>query len=904
MPRLPQREGEQLLLPSFELPVEREPGEAGEDRRWTLDDFLELVDQQLSMALERTGQALPERTLTAASVAWLRRQGRAHDPLALFFWILRAARAGADPEPHHARLAAATALAYVASELRRRPEEGPWALARPETRRACRQDLLRVALRLAQGSTSCTDLLDAHAEVLADAELTPRAVVGPPALELVCTCAALSAGPDPERAGLSDQAIDALAAAGSATARVRWWLEDLGALLGPLDRVELEARRRGPALQLFAEVSSFEQRESFDELIADLPESGPLLREFLRASGLVARCAEAIEAARREVHERLVEFAEVLAEPDATQAASAPARAGLRNWLVTVDGLAARVYRVPETPASAELREPEGPWSRLLAATLDELCDRVGCGAGPGGELLPRPRLQAWGQPQWRYDPQLGVVLYPDLDGQPEELLATLAEHLATDLDEVETVLESLAPLILTHEAVLHWRDAAGLRPSAAGASLGLARTDEPDPEQAWGEAWAASRISIAYLQRHEPAVLALLRRVADHSLAAHDDLLGPDERLHLEAVLEGSWAGLWDQQAESLSSELLRGFGARSERSAVIQLAIARELLLQRLDLELELEHFVHGPRRAAVEQAANQALLAEAGSLELPAREDFEAAADRVRARAQPWVGGISAAIEQAVIELCPPVRWRRGLRAVLAEGRGNLIDLWAELADEFDMPFTDGCFRGALNYVQLCAFELVDDLQDGEASYVDARQAPLIQIALTNLAAHLQAYADIDQEDAAEASALRARCHAAQWRETQLRPRSSPSRRREPGPLDPRDSIDAATWWEIAEGLAGDQLAADFVGFLSGIVPSGRAAAIGRALGLLAHLDTDLGSGDPRLLQLGAPTICSLIDRALGEARLLADTSRVPRAIQRRHTLLLERLIAARSELSWGR
>jgi hypothetical protein len=363
--------------------------------------FVDLVEQQLVAALEGSRAGLQQRIAMAAALAWLRRpalggphsSGLEFDPLAMIHAIVRAHGGLADP--HQARLAAAALLAYAATEVTRRPDEGPWSLATGEGQRDCARGLMRMALRLAQGEPSCAELLEAHAEVLAGPQ-RPTATSHPPALELVCTCAALAvAGPQ-----VDEDSVDRFASAGAATAQIAWWVDELRLLLRPLDRAGFEARRGGPVLALFVAQSSFEQREALVELVDQLPRSSPCVHELLHHSGLVGRCAERIEAARLEVHAQLAS----VPRPAATDPC---ALAGLGEWLVSVDALAAQVPRaiaielapVPERLVASLGVEPRPSAEQAANEPPSETPPAVetrGLGYGPRTRGRSRRRVQAW----------------------------------------------------------------------------------------------------------------------------------------------------------------------------------------------------------------------------------------------------------------------------------------------------------------------------------------------------------------------------------------------------------------------------------------------------------------------------------------------------------------------------
>ncbi|MFW5878753.1 MAG: hypothetical protein ACOCVR_02950 [Myxococcota bacterium] len=247
------------------------------------------------------------------------------------------------------------------------------------------------------------------------------------------------------------------------------------------ERVEA-FRRGGEALARIAGIGD----EIRGLLAADASEPPESVRERLEEK------AEETESQRRKVHEAIVSCGAV--------------GVGQRHLLHLVDLLCSRLYQPPFLEISRPVLEPAGPWSvkvRRLAASIAEDLKPFG--------LPPLPPLLPWGNPQWAYEPNRGVVFFPDLDEQGEAILPFQAKLLGeSDLDEAGRLMDDLAPLVLAHEIFHYARHACG------------ALTDD-----FWYEEWAANRLSVAYSRKHNPVVVERLRPAMERLSAAHPEFLG-----------------------------------------------------------------------------------------------------------------------------------------------------------------------------------------------------------------------------------------------------------------------------------------------------------------------------------------------------------------------------------------
>lgn len=309
--------------------------------------------------------------------------------------------------------------------------------------------------------------------------------------------------------------------------------DDLRDVFGKNDSPDLRGSKLTYPMACFLEAAGDQQRSELERLVTELPASLDRLRELLYDSGAVAEAAEAIEANRRAIHERI--------------ASTGNEHAAHRTLLDVTDAVAQSVYVPPLLKCSAKLYTPLGTWhqavreaQRVFAARLEFL------------GLPAPPELRPWHAAQWMYVPERQTIFYPDIEQQASDILPYHAELLGiSDLDQVALVMHQQVHAVLTHEMFHFWRDASGR----------LTRDH-------WHEEWAANRLAVAYLERFDPEQLKQSLRLARATLGRFPDAL--DARA--EAVLARC----------HVCSSTSSGYGMDLERMALVGLEMVRRLALE----------------------------------------------------------------------------------------------------------------------------------------------------------------------------------------------------------------------------------------------------------------------------------------------------------------------------------
>ena len=260
--------------------------------------------------------------------------------------------------------------------------------------------------------------------------------------------------------------------------------DDLRDIFGKQSSPDLKTAKVTYPVSCYLAKASPAAVDHFEQLVARLPESLDALRSLLYESGAVEASALELERCRAAIHERVAGIGKGAAH---------------RTLLDMADGIAETVYAPPRLHATLHFWRPRGPWHDAVHRELSVFMERMqwlGCPTPP--ELRP------WHLSQWTYDADRKTIFYPDVEGQPEEVLPFQAELLGTsDISEVDRIMRRQLPAVLAHEMFHFWRDAARR----------LTRDH-------WHEEWAANRLAVAYLGRHAPEILkdslALARSVVD----------------------------------------------------------------------------------------------------------------------------------------------------------------------------------------------------------------------------------------------------------------------------------------------------------------------------------------------------------------------------------------------------
>jgi hypothetical protein len=192
---------------------------------------------------------------------------------------------------------------------------------------------------------------------------------------------------------------------------------------------------------------------------------------------------------------------------------------------------------------------------------------------------------------------------------------------------------------------------------------------------------------------------------------------------------------------------------------------------------------------------------------------------------------------AIYQEVLRLLRrhelPEQAERDVLVALEAGQPGPLALLYEAGAEAGLGREARLLRGAGIFLSFCAGNLADDVIDGDCTYYaePLRVAPYVQFALQNLAWATLARAELPAGVLAQAAGALVRATGPQALEVRTRAWTAP------------------VYWQVAEGIAGQQWAAYLQVLWAGTAFAPHAAAVGRGLGVSAHVAEDIRSRDPR-------------------------------------------------------
>ena len=478
--------------------------------------FLTAVQRRLHVAVQHPAFHITQQELLERSVGSCRLDAPANmlgEPLALLYLVARAwgreldeqaERVAAfcqlymlaadlmddvqdddlDGKPHAAMgpaLAINTAVTLLFLSLRELHES--IELERDPARKAAYLRLFgRVSLLAAAGQ---------HRDLMGrEAASTPEQVLEmhrakTSSVSLLTECGALLARCD-------DQATDAYREIGEQLVMLVQLRDDLRDIFGKQKSPDLEGAKMTHPVACYLASASPAEAARFDELVRRLPESIGELRQLLYESGAVESSAIQLERCRAAIHRRIADMAH-----------TAPAH---RTLLDIADSIAETVYAPSPLQVTRHLWEPQGAWHEAVRHELSVFMKRMdwlGC---------PQvPELRPWHNSEWVYAVDRNTLYYPDIEGQPEEVLPLHAALLGTDdLHHVASVIRSQLPALMAHEMFHFWRNATG-----------RLTTDH------WHEEWAANRLTVAYLARYAPETLQETLALARSVLAQHAGVLG-----------------------------------------------------------------------------------------------------------------------------------------------------------------------------------------------------------------------------------------------------------------------------------------------------------------------------------------------------------------------------------------
>jgi geranylgeranyl pyrophosphate synthase len=381
------------------------------------------------------------------------------------------------------------------------------------------QDLMGAA-----GAQTCTDVL-----AMQQAKTS--------SIAMVIECAALFAQCNPETTRL-------YRSIGGQLVQFMQIIGDIYDIFGKRVSPDLATQKMTYPIACFLELASPEERLQFDLLRNTLPNSLTAIRRLFYDSGAIAQVAETIERLRVGIHTDL--------------AATGNASAAHQTWLYFIDNLASGLYTIEPVEASRFIQQPENEWNQEIKQLAAQFRINMAAYHPPA-----TPDLLPWFAPEWMYVPKRQVVYYPDLEGQPEEILPEMAVAIGTeDLDLVLQRLKNHAKFVMAHELFHHWRDMSG--------NL---------TEDAWYEEWAAFRLLIAYTQTFHADELQEGLALIEQILAKHQSALSD----RAQAILESFFAPNYQPQPGAHS------YGVNLDEVGLIQLAMARRLCDEGLSLDQE---------------------------------------------------------------------------------------------------------------------------------------------------------------------------------------------------------------------------------------------------------------------------------------------------------------------------
>lgn len=360
-------------------------------------------------------------------------------------------------------------------------------------------------------------------------------------LTLICECAALYSG-------LSDAAREHYRVLGENLSLLVQVLDDVRDVYGKRRSPDLETGKLSYPLSVFLSSASSAQRERFESLKQALPASLKEIRGLLYDTGTLREVAKTMDGFRHAIHHEVAALGQ-----------AAPTH---RLLLSVIDQLVEAIYAPKPVAETAALRAPSFGFHGYVQRLARDLSQRLAAHGVP-----ETPPLVPWHLPQWMYDKSRGVIYYPDIEGLPEETLPFQAALLGEpDLGKVQQLMWRQAPAVMAHELFHHFRDKAGTMTS-----------------DMWHEELVANTLAIAYAARYEPAAVTGGVEIAERVLAR------PEHRLSAEA--ERVLAELLDP-ARPLQQG--RGYGLDLQQTALVQLAMIRELARRPEQLETALERFL----------------------------------------------------------------------------------------------------------------------------------------------------------------------------------------------------------------------------------------------------------------------------------------------------------------------
>lgn len=366
-------------------------------------------------------------------------------------------------------------------------------------------------------------------------------------LTLICECAALYSG-------VSDDERERYRRLGENLSLLVQVLDDVRDVYGKRRSPDLETNKMTYPLACFLDRASDDQRQRFDGLKQQLPESLREIRSLFYDSGALAHVARSMDEFRRGIHREIAGFGEEAATH--------------RLILFIIDQLVEAIYKPKAVAETAALRAPRFGWHGHVQRLARALGERLAPLGAP-----ETPTLVPWHLPQFMYEPKRCTIYYPDVEGLAEETLPFQAALLGEpDLQKVAELMWRQAPAVMAHELFHHYRDAVG--------QLG---------SDIWLEELVANTLAVSYCAEYEPAALAGAVEIADRVLAMPEHQLSEPALQILKDLLDPA-------RAVRPNSD----YGLDMHQTALVQLAMVRQLAQAPEPLEQCMARLL-GARRAA---------------------------------------------------------------------------------------------------------------------------------------------------------------------------------------------------------------------------------------------------------------------------------------------------------------
>ena len=463
-----------------------------------------------------------------------------------------------------------------------------------------------------------------------------------------------------------------------------------------------------------------------------------------------------------------------------------------RELLTAVDEAVAVFYRPPMLSSSASLLRGGGPWATRVRSAFERMHENLRESSPPPvPTLLPRPH------PQWLYVPLRRAIYFADLDNASDLILPFHARWLGSDPAGSRAVLETLLPVVVAHEFFHFWRHEA----------IG-------EIEESWDEEWLANVLASAYIREFEPEAHRASQAIVRQLTEADDFSLPP----RLCAVLD-------ELEQTGTTSQPFIVDGETMDDLIRAQTDLMRRLLLSPIHFHDELDRALAKPASAVIDEGLSTVF----GDLDTDRLASFRACVvDLCRATAR---------------ELCLDTWMQVPVQRVLGRGGANLLDLWAALHQEIDRDVCASMHLAAANYALFCQLNLIDDLQDGDADYVEPVKALLLIPLFDQMIRVLRQRGGFPREHEESCRTSLIRGLHAQGRELDGAIRS------------------AQDFLSVGRGIAGEQFAIYFTVFLQGTRHEASARELGLAMGEAAHIIEDTRSLDSRLFALGRSSVATI-------------------------------------------